>query len=166
MAAADNAAPHCNGYQSMERLTISLETELATAFDALVEQHAYASRSEAVRDLIRGWISQQALRRNAARHCIAQIGYVYNHHDRSLAERLAAILHDDHQLTLSSMHVHLDHDNCFEVNFVRGATTEVRRLADRLIAEKGVRHGSVSLVPVEFEAGQRGHGHVHVKPVS
>lgn len=158
----------------MERMTISIETELATLFDALVEQHGYASRSEAVRDLVRGWISQEALRRNTARHCIAQIGYVYNHHDRSLAERLAAILHDDHHLSLSSMHVHLDHDNCFEVNFVRGPTADVRRLADRLIAETGVRHGSVSLVPVELDASTRGHthsgavstGHVHIKPLS
>ena len=158
----------------MERLTISLESELAASFDALVEQQGYASRSEAVRDLIRGWISQQALRRETARHCIAQIGYVYNHHDRSLAERLAAIQHEDHHLTLSSMHVHLDHDNCLEVSFVRGETAQVRRLADRLIAEKGVRHGSVSLVPVVLEAGARGHahggagptGHLHVKPLS
>lgn len=158
----------------MERLTISLDAELAASFDALVEQNGYASRSEAVRDLIRGWIAQQALRRETAHHCIAQIGYVYNHHDRSLAERLAAIQHECHHLTLSSMHVHLDHDNCLEVTFVRGATAEVRRLADRLVAEKGVRHGSVSLVPVALEGGPHGHthggaapsGHVHVKPLS
>jgi len=158
----------------MERLTISLENALAESFDALVEEHGYASRSEAVRDLIRGWISQQALRGETARHCIAQIGYVYNHHDRSLAERLAAIQHDNHHLTVSSMHVHLDHDDCMEVCFVRGATVEVRRFADRLIAETGVRHGSVSLVPVEIGHGARGHAHsgaspaahVHLKPLS
>ena len=158
----------------MERLTISLEAELAASFDELVDKHGYASRSEAVRDLIRGWISQQALRRESSAHCIAQIGYVFNHHDRSLAERLAAIQHEQHHLTLSSMHVHLDHDNCLEVSFVRGKTREVRQFADRLIAEKGVRHGSVSLVPVELDAGPRGHahggvaasGHVHLKPLS
>ena len=158
----------------MERLTISLETELAESFDLLVEQHGYASRSEAVRDLIRGWISQQALRSDAARHCIAQIGYVYSHRDRTLAERLAAIQHDHHHLTVSSMRVHLDHDDCLEVSIVRGTTVEVRRFADRVIAEKGVRHGSVSLVPVELDHGGRGHthagasaaAHVHVKPLS
>jgi CopG family nickel-responsive transcriptional regulator len=157
----------------MERLTISLESELAESFDRLVDQQGYASRSEAVRDLIRGWISQHALRRETAHHCIAQIGYVYNHHDRSLAERLAAIQHDEHHLTISTMHTHLNHEECFEVAFVRGATAEVRRLADRLIAEKGVRHGNVLLVPVEIDGGPRGHvpkgaaaAHVHVKPIS
>src|ERR1700741_3187231 len=129
----------------MERLTISLESELAEAFDKLVAQQGYASRSEAVRDLIRGWISQHALRRETARHCIAQIGYVYNHHDRSLAERLAAIQHSEHHLTISTMHVPLNHEECFEVTFVRGETVQVRRFADRLIAEKGVRHGNVLL---------------------
>ena len=157
----------------MERLTISLEAELAETFDELVAQQGYASRSEAVRDLIRGWISQHALRRETARHCIAQIGYVYNHHDRSLAERLATIQHSEHHLTMSTMHVHLNHDECFEVTFVRGETVEVRRLADRLIAEKGVRHGNVLLVPVELDERSHGHAaaqpgapHVHIKPIS
>lgn len=158
----------------MERLTISLESELAESFDELTAQHGYPSRSEAVRDLIRGWISQHALRRETARHCIAQIGYVYNHHDRSLSERLAALLHGEHHLTISSMHVHLNHDECFEVTFIRGSTADVRRLADRVVAEKGVRHGHVLLVPVEIDGNPHGHGadtggpagHVHVKPIS
>src|SRR5262245_36600847 len=109
----------------MERLTISLETELAESFDELTAQQGYASRSEAVRDLIRGWIPQHARPGEPTRHCIAQIGYVYNHHDRSLAERLAAIQHEEHHLTISCMHVHLNHEECFEVVFVRGSTAEV-----------------------------------------
>lgn len=159
----------------MERITISLESGLAESFDELVAGLGYASRSEAVRDLIRDWISRHALRREAARHCVAQIGYIYNHHDRSLAERLARIQHSEHHLAISTMHMHLNHEERCEVIFVRGPTADVRRFADRLIAEKGVRHGNVLLVPVEIERGPRGHhgpegtagtSHVHIKPIS
>ena len=44
---------------------------------------------------------------------------------------------------LSSMHVHLDADNCLEVIVVRGGSNEVRRLADKLIGTKGVKFGKV-----------------------
>ena len=72
------------------------------------------------------------------------------------------------------MHVHLNHEECFEVVLVRGITAEAQRLADRLSAEKGVRHGNVMLVPVEIDNGARGHvqkgtagsAHQHIKPIS
>lgn len=152
----------------MERVTISLESGLAEAFDSLCERLGYASRSEAMRDLIRARLAQETLASGASRYCVAQIGYVYNHHDRQLAERIAAIQHEQHDLTVSSMHLHMDHDHCMEVAFLRGPTQRVRQFADRLVAETGVRHGSISLVPVEVDGGQAhqhgGHGHPHPHP--
>ena len=68
----------------MERITISLEPELASMLDQLSQQHGYASRSEAVRDLIRGWHSQETLKSNQSEHCMAYLGYVFDHHDLSL----------------------------------------------------------------------------------
>ena len=52
----------------MERITISIESELATILDQLTEKNGYASRSEAIRDLIRGWHSQETLRQNESEH--------------------------------------------------------------------------------------------------
>lgn len=156
----------------MERITISIESELATVLDELTARHGYASRSEAVRDLIRGWHSQEVLNKNQAPHCVAYIGYVYDHHDRTLAERIAALQHDHHDMTVSSMHLHLDHDHCLEVIFLRGPTREVTQFAHRLMAQTGVRHGSVQLVPVTVQAPAHGHAHgagshhVHLRPVS
>lgn len=158
----------------MERITVSIESELASAFDILVEKHGYASRSEAVRDLIRGWFSKDAVQKDKSKFCVAQIGYVYNHHDRSLAERIATVQHEHHHLTVSSMHVHLDHENCLEVTFLRGRTTEVRLFAQQLVAQTGVRHGSIQIIPVEMDTAGRGHSHgdgsgaphVHLRPTS
>jgi CopG family nickel-responsive transcriptional regulator len=89
---------------------------------------------------------------------VAALSYVYNHHARDLAERLTNLQHEHHHLVLSAMHVHLDHDNCLENLMLRGATDEVARFANALMAEPQVRHGRLNLVPVEMEVG---HGHTH-----
>jgi NikR C terminal nickel binding domain len=41
---------------------------------------------------------------------------------------------------MSSVHVHLDRDNCLEVILVRGKSLLVKDLANALIATKGVKH--------------------------
>ena len=91
--------------------------------------------------------------------CIACLSYVYNHHERELSERLARIQHADHALTISTTHAHLDHDNCLETVLLRGPMRAVRRFAERIIAERGVHHGSVNVVAVEPHAHHHGHSH-------
>ena len=91
------------------------------------------------------------------------------HNERDLAERLTALQHDHHDLVVASTHVHLDHENCLETVMLRGRTEVVRRFADALIAERGVRHGQVNLVPVEEGSGHRhrhGYRHVHSHPTT
>jgi CopG family nickel-responsive transcriptional regulator len=148
----------------MERFTISLEERLAKEFDALIRDKGYRNRSEAVRDMLRGSIEGARMARDDAPYCTGCLSYVYNHHERDLAERLTAIQHRHHDLVVSTTHAHLDHDNCIESVIVRGATRDVRAFADALVAERGVRHGHLNLVPVDVHVGK--HVHVHAKPKS
>ncbi len=158
----------------MERITISLDAELAAEFDRLIAERGYRNRSEAVRDLLRARLEEARRERGAATHCVANLSYVYNHHERDLAERLTELQHGRHDLTVATMHAHLDHENCLESVILRGATAAVRGFADALIAERGVRHGQLNLVDVEIDAGRghthgyvpagRGATHVHLKP--
>ncbi len=145
----------------MERFTISLDETLARSFDSLIRERGYANRSEAVRDLIRRELEARRIEREEAPHCVASLSYVYNHHERRLAERLTDLQHHAHDVVVSSMHVHLDHDNCLETLFLRGHTEEVRAFAEKLSAERGVRHGTLNLIPVESEGP---HHHVHSRP--
>jgi CopG family nickel-responsive transcriptional regulator len=150
----------------MERFTISLDDELARAFDAFIAGHGYENRSEAVRDLIRARLEAQATFQFDEGHCVASLSYVYNHESRELAERLAARQHARHDLTVATMHVHLDHEDCLETVVLQGPTAAVRTFAAALIAEPGVRHGALNLVGVE-RSGRHSHGaesHVHLKP--
>ena len=98
----------------MDRFTISLDEDLAAAFDRHIKQRGYATRSEAVRDILRDLLQRRDLSGDNNGFCVASLSYVYNHHERQLAERLASLQHAHHELTAATMHVHLDHDQCLE----------------------------------------------------
>ncbi len=133
----------------MERLTISLNDQLAEQFDAVMHQRGYFNRSEAMRDLIRDLLDTVRSEEHVEGHCIATLSYIYSHHEIELASMLTAVQHDHHNLTLSSMHVHMDHDNCLEVTILSGTIKNVKNFANRIIATRGVRHGKLHLLPVE-----------------
>lgn len=163
----------------MERFTISLDEALAREFDRLIESRGYGNRSEAVRDLLRQHLEQERARRDESGYCVATLSYVYNHHERELAERMTALQHEHHDLTTATLHVHLDHEHCLETAVLRGPSGTVRGFAQRMMAERGVRHGQLNLVSVELGAsghrhgGKRagagdahahGHSHTHLRP--
>jgi CopG family nickel-responsive transcriptional regulator len=147
----------------MKRLTMSLDDELADAFEALVRARGYENRSEAFRDLLRQDLGNVRLRDRPDEPCVATLSYVYNHHQRQLAMRLTDLQHDHHELTVSTTHVHLDHDHCIEAVILRGKTDAVRAFADSVISQPGVSHGSLHLVPM---AARHAHGHEHLEPAT
>lgn len=130
----------------MQRVTISLEEDIAAAFDDLVQAQGYQSRSEAVRDLIRREVENRRLQQAGDRLCVANLSYVYDHHVRALAGRLVALQHDHHELVISTTHVHLDHDNCLESTILKGPIDAVRSLANGIQAERGVHFAALNLV--------------------
>lgn len=140
----------------MQRVTITLEEELAEAIDMLALERGYQNRSEAIRDLVRkGLLESQA--RAESGQCIASLTYVYDHESRDLSRRLARIFHSHHDKTLASLHVHLDHENCLEVAVLQGGRKHVQQLADSVTAERGVRYGRLAIMPV----AESGKAHRH-----
>jgi CopG family nickel-responsive transcriptional regulator len=145
----------------MKRLTMSLDDELAGAFESLVRERGYANRSEAFRDLLREDLGAARLRDRPEAPCVATLSYVYNHHQRQLARRLTDLQHAHHELTVATTHAHLDHEHCVETIILRGRTDAVRAFAASVIAQAGVSHGHLHLVPM---AARRAHGHEHLEP--
>jgi CopG family nickel-responsive transcriptional regulator len=152
----------------MDRFTISLNEDLAKQFDELIAQKGYQNRSEAVRDMLRNELESARLDRQEAPYCVASLSYVYDHHARDLTERLTELQHQHHHIVMSSMHVHLDHDNCMETVILRGATVDVSKFANELMAVREVRHGKVNVVPVDLHDHDHAHRpmqyHVHTRP--
>ena len=156
----------------MERFTISLDDKLAHEFDHWIADRGYANRSEAVRDLLRAEMERTRQEKDESVHCVACLSYIFNHHQRELTERITELQHVHHDLAVSTMHAHLDHDHCLETVILRGPTQAVRQFADAVCAERGVHHGKLNLISVELHhAHKHGRGahhasHVHPKPAS
>lgn len=142
----------------MQRLTITIDDDLLGEVDAFIAKRGYANRSEAFRDLLRSGLERSDAEATGNRNCIATLSYVYDHTARELPKRLTQEAHDHSDLARATLHVHVDHETCLEVTVLKGPSTEVKAFADHVIAERGVRHGHVVMMPIE---GPRGHGHSH-----
>jgi CopG family nickel-responsive transcriptional regulator len=151
----------------MQRITITIDDDLMTDLDRVIETRGYQNRSEAIRDLARAGLQQAVQDADASRDCVGALVYVYDHSARDLAKRLVHSFHDHHDMSLATLHVHLDHDSCMEITVLKGRTRDVQHVADHVIAERGVRHGRLVLVPVEIgsevhaHAGEPAHRHSH-----
>ena len=137
----------------LTRISISLESALLDAFDARNAKKGYATRSEAIRDLIRDRLVREEAER-AEGEQVAVVTIVYDHHARELAARLIDKQHHHHDIVVSSLHVHLGERHCLEVSVLRGPAAEVRHLGDELLATKGVLHGELMFTSGEREFNQ------------
>lgn len=125
------------------RFGVSLDNDLLAEFDALCERRAYASRSEALRDIIRETLVQDSLE-TGNEDAAGVLSLIYDHHTTDLSRKLTERQHNAHDLVVATLHVHLDHHNCLEMLALRGKSEEIRTLADQLRAIKGVKHGAFS----------------------
>ncbi len=128
----------------LSRIGVAIDSDLLLKFDDLIEKRGYTNRSEAFRDLIRDRLVQQDWE-SPDRQVVGTVTLVYDHHVRMLSEKLTDLQHDFHRSILSTLHVHLDHDNCLEVLVVRGKAGVVKKISDALISTKGVKHGQLTI---------------------
>lgn len=126
----------------LERIGVSIEQDLLERFDARIAQRGYKTRSEAVRDLVRQELVSHSWEQPDT-EVFGTVTILYDHHANGLAEALADLQHCHHTAVVCTTHVHVDAHNCLEVIIVKGASAKVRRIADALIATKGVKHGQL-----------------------
>jgi CopG family transcriptional regulator, nickel-responsive regulator len=133
----------------MRRITISVEDDLADAFDKLVAVRAYVNRSEAFRDLVRKALDEAVIAdaNNSKADCVASLSYVYDHHERQLANRVNQLQHAHHHVVTASQHVHLDHDNCMETVILQGKISEVEACVNAISSQTGITHAKVHIIP-------------------
>jgi len=125
------------------RFGVSMSKELLKKFDQLIRDMGYRNRSEAIRDLIRERLVQQEWQ-HTNQETVGTITIVYSHDVHELTEILTALQHKYHKQIISTMHIHLDRHNCLEVLVVRGKGQEIKKIADRLLSTKGVKHGRLT----------------------
>lgn len=129
---------------SIMRFGVSIDGSLMKEFDALISRKGYATRSEAIRDMIRDTLVEQEWEAGK-QETVGTITIVYNHHTRELEHALTDMQHKSFHQIISALHVHLDAHNCLEVLVVKGKSFEIKRIADRLIGTRGVKHGKLTM---------------------
>jgi len=144
--------------QDLVRFGVAIEPELLKELDALATARG-CTRSELLRDLARNEVARSVTRERVP--AVAAVTLVYNHHVRMLSERLTEIQHGLGEQVRSTMHVHLDHENCLEVIVLRGHSDELRAAADRMLGTRGVTHGGIELVSESALTSSRSHRHTH-----
>ena len=135
---------HKSNTMATTRFGISLDGGLLRGFDRQIRKKGYASRSEAIRDLIRDALVKEEWE-VGTEETAGTITLVYSHDTHELQDTLTELQHSFHSSIISTMHIHLDSHNCLEVLVVRGRGAIIRKIADRLIGTKGVKHGKLSV---------------------
>lgn len=128
----------------LTRFGISIPEDLLVEFDKLITKKGYPNRSEAIRDLIREQVVEKEWKEELE-EVAGTITLVYDHHVKGLTERLVAVQHDYHDMIMSTMHIHLDHDNCLEVLVVKGPAGKAQKMVENITTIKGVKHGKFTM---------------------
>jgi len=152
----------------LQRITISIDENLASLFDRLIAARAYESRSEGVRDLLREAVERWLSEQSDDGRCVANLSYVFNRNTRALPDRLSQWRHEAHDLIVAATQAPMDHDHTLETVLLRGQAAKVRAFADKICAERGVRFGALNLIAVELSephshadaAGEESHAHL------
>jgi CopG family nickel-responsive transcriptional regulator len=149
--------------ERIKRIGVSMEPDLLARLDEFVDSKEFPSRSEAIRDMVMDRLSAEKLQ-NPSEQAVGSITILYNPHARGLSDKLTEFQHEggNHDLIISMTHIHVGEDLCLEILVCRGRAGDIRNLAEKISAIKGVRHGEVSMRSVaETEEHHRLHPHTH-----
>jgi CopG family transcriptional regulator, nickel-responsive regulator len=143
----------------LSRTGVSLEEDLLKEFDQLIARRGYQNRSEAIRDLIREALLSETVHTNQP--VVGTLTLVYDHHVPNLSEKLTAAQHGAGAMVLAATHVHLDDHYCLEVIIMKGRAQEIQKVADRMLALRGVDLGKLVLTSSGSEIKGAAHNHSH-----
>jgi len=146
----------------MIRVTVTLDDELLDAIDKSMKRRGYSTRSEIFRDLLRYAVTEEQPRNEANATCLALLSFVVDQTVRDLPERIAMFQRDHHDILTSQMQVQLDHDSALCTYVLQGASGPVERAANELLAQRGIRHGRLSVIPSRIHNTRHRHGRGHV----
>lgn len=127
------------------RFGVSIDQDLLSDFDRLIAERRYATRSEAIRDLIRDVLIQKKIDADGETESLGSLTLVYDHHARNLSGEMAEIQHDHHHNIISVMHLHVSHDDCLEILALKGKVADLVDLSNRLLILKGIKNGRLYL---------------------
>lgn len=142
------------------RFSVAMPEELMEQLDEYTERRGIAkNRSEVIRDLVRGALVEEQVE-DPDSEIFGTLTMVFNHHSNDLRDKLDSIQHEQVREIVSTVHVHLDEENCLEVVLMRGNSRLIRSIADTLLGTKGVMHGKLVVTTTGLTSAHE-HAHAH-----
>jgi len=130
------------------RVGVTFPPDLLRDFDEIIGKIGYDSRSKAVQDAVRMFVSEKKWLQEEKGIHAGVLMMVYDHEVRELESALTHIQHHHTHVISSTMHIHLSERDCLEAIAVKGDVDEIRKLSDKLIAKRGVKILKTMLVSV------------------
>ncbi len=141
----------------LKRFGVSVPEDLLEKFDKLVQKKGYIGRSEAIRDAMREYISQDEWE-TKQEGTMASLNIVYQHKPKLMAD-LIRVQHDGHVNVVSTVHVHISSSHCLEVITLKGDKKSIEVLANKVSGLKGIEY--VRLFRFFLPDDGMEHGHIH-----
>lgn len=132
----------------LSRIGISLPKNLLDKFDEILTLRGYSSRSEGIRDAIRNYITHYQWMSDVRGDRQGVITMIYDHDQRGLLHTLTEIQHEHGDTISASLHSHVTHNKCLEIILLRGDGSELKTIAEKLMAQKGVESVKLTTIPL------------------
>jgi len=142
-----NTIPSKSKTMAVSRFGVSLENDLLEALDNYVLENNFPNRSQAIRQLIERNIVEKKWQCNNI--VAGAIIVVYDHHKRDLINKLTGIQHNYQKEILAVQHFHISESICLDIIAIKGQSYRLTELSDKLIAQKGVRHGKLVMTKTD-----------------
>ena len=130
--------------ENLVRFSITVPEELLSEFEAAYYAENRPNRSEAVRSLMREYLSGERWRCSEGEIC-ATITIIYDHHLPELTRSLTAAQHDAGEVIICSTHVHLNHYTCLECVIAKGNSQDIQKFVEALRNIRGIKSLSVNV---------------------
>jgi CopG family nickel-responsive transcriptional regulator len=124
---------------ALTRVSLTLPEELLKELDSYLGRTGYPSRSEAIRDALQAFLSEQRELRGMKGEGVGVLVLLYDHETRGLVDQLTDLQHECRELITSTQHVHLDAKTCLEILVLRGKGGKIAEVVEKLGSLRGVK---------------------------
>jgi CopG family nickel-responsive transcriptional regulator len=121
------------------RVGVTFPPDLLKEFDEITSKMGYESRSKAIQDAVRLYVSERKWLKEENSTQTGVILMIYDHDTRGLESELTDSQHHHTDLISSTLHIHLGERDCLEAIAVKGKGSEIRHLSDELATRRGVK---------------------------
>lgn len=132
---------------SVVRFGVSFEKEVLDELDEYVRENKFTNRSQALRQLVNKHIVEKKWLCN--NQVAGAVTLVYDHQRREIATHLAEIQRTYREEILSVQRFTLNEHHSMEVISLIGISSRLTELSEKLIAEKGIQHGKLTMSRVD-----------------